>query len=44
VELWFPIDTIRQLERKLPSIGKMDAKEALAFLKRNQVLRYYRYI
>lgn len=38
VEYGFPIDTIRQLERKFPAILKMNAKEAVFFLEKNRKL------
>lgn len=41
VEFGFPIDTIRKLEKKLPAIAKMDAKEAVIYLRRNQKVVIY---
>lgn len=35
VEFGFPADTIRDLERKVPAIGRLEALEAVAYLKRN---------
>lgn len=35
VEFGFPADTIRDLERKVPAIGRLEALEAVAFLERN---------
>ena len=35
VEFGFPADTIRDLERNVPAIGKLEALEAVAYLERN---------
>lgn len=35
VEFGFPADTIRDLERKVPAIGRLEALEAVAYLERN---------
>lgn len=40
VEFGFPTDTIRALENKYPSIGKMGALEAATFLSNNQRAMY----
>lgn len=40
VEFGFPTDTIRALENKYPSIGKMGALEATTFLSNNQRAMY----
>ena len=40
VEFGFPADTIRALENKYPSIGKMGALEAATFLSNNQRAMY----
>lgn len=40
VEFVFPTDTIRALENKYPSIGKMGALEAATFLSNNQRAMY----
>lgn len=41
VEFGFPTDTIRALENKYPSIGKMGALEAATFLSNNQRAMYW---
>lgn len=40
VEFGFPVDTIRDLERKVSVIGKMEALEAVAYLNRNPKMIY----
>lgn len=40
VEFGFPADTIRDLERKVPAIGRMEALEAVAYLERNSKIIY----
>lgn len=40
VEFGFPVDTIRDLERKVSAIGKMEALEAVAYLNRNPKMIY----
>lgn len=40
VEFGFPADTIRDLERKVPAIGRMEALEAVTYLERNPKIIY----
>lgn len=40
VEFGFPADTIRDLERQVPAIGRMEALEAVAYLERNSKIIY----
>lgn len=40
VEFGFPADTIRDLERKVPAIGRMETLEAVTYLERNPKIIY----